>query len=55
MFLLALELLMRTPTRFDHRVVIIVDAEAVMGAAATRRTSAPGIRGIIKRVRALLL
>ncbi len=41
--------------RFGHRVVVLVDAKAVLGAAAEGRTSAPALRGILRRIAAILL
>ena len=53
--LLALKWLLRTSRRFHHRLVVLVDAKAVLGAASKGRTSAPGIRGIMRNIGALLL
>lgn len=53
--LLALKWVLRTPKRFNHRIVILIDAKAVLGAVTKGRMSAPGIRGILRRIAALLL
>ena len=52
---LALKWLLRTPKRFHHRLVVLVDAKAILGAASKGRTSAPGIRGVIRHIGGLLL
>jgi len=47
--------LLRTSRHFHHRLVVLVDAKAVLGAAGKGSTSAPGIRGIMRSIGALLL
>ena len=39
----------------SHELVILVDAKAVLGAATKGRTSASGIRGVMRHIDALLL
>ena len=53
--LLTLKWLLRSTARFNHRLVILVDAKAVLGAASKGRTSAPAIRGVMRHLGALLL
>ena len=53
--LLAIKWLLRSPAHYNSRPVILVDAKAVLGAATKGRTSAPGIRGVMRHVGALLL
>ena len=53
--LLAIKWLLRSPARFHRRLVILVDAKAVLGAATKGRTSAPGIRGVMRHIGALLM
>ena len=53
--LLAVKWVLRTPRHFGRRVVILVDAKAVLGAASKGRTSSPAIRGILRRINSLLL
>jgi len=53
--LLDLKWLLRSPSNFHHRLPVLIDAKAVLGAAAKGRTSAPGVRGTIRHIAALLL
>jgi len=53
--LLALKWLLRTPKHFHHRLPILIDAKAVLGAAAKGRTSAPGVRRTIRHIGALTM
>eukprot|EP00931_Biecheleriopsis_adriatica_P092086 TRINITY_DN6590_c0_g2_i2.p1 TRINITY_DN6590_c0_g2~~TRINITY_DN6590_c0_g2_i2.p1 ORF type:complete len:417 (-),score=44.86 TRINITY_DN6590_c0_g2_i2:597-1742(-) len=53
--LLAVKWLLRTPRIFHPRLPVLIDAKAVLGAASKGRTSAPGIRGAIRKIGALLL
>lgn len=53
--LLALKWLCRRPSHFHHRLVVLIDAKAVLGAASKGRTSAPAIRGVVRHIGALLL
>ena len=53
--LLAVKWLLRTPVNFNRRLVVLVDAKAVLGSASKGRTSAPSLRGILRHVAGLLL
>lgn len=53
--LLALKWLLRKPANFHHRLVLLVDAKAVLGAAVKGRTSAPGLRRCLRQIGALSL
>ena len=53
--LLALKWLLRSNKHFHKRLVILVDAKAILGAASKGRTSAPGIRGVLRHIGGLLL
>lgn len=53
--LLAVKWLLRKPAHFHHRMVVLVDAKAILGAVAKGRSSAPAIRGILRRIAVLLL
>ncbi|CAE7665217.1 HET-E1, partial [Symbiodinium pilosum] len=53
--LLALKWLLRSHKHFHHRLVVLVDAKAILGAASKGRTSAPGIRGVVRHIGSLLL
>ena len=51
--LLAVKWLARSPKNHSHRVPLLVDAKAVLGAASKGRSSAPGLRGILRQIAAL--
>ena len=53
--LLALKWLLRKRGNFHHRLAILIDAKAVLGAASKGRSSAPLIRGIVRQMGALLM
>jgi hypothetical protein len=53
--LLAVKWLSRTPQHHGHRVPILVDAKAVLGAAAKGRSSAPGLRGVLRHLAAITM
>lgn len=53
--LMTLRWLARARKNFHSKVVVLVDAKAVLGAAAKGRTSAPGLRGVIRAIGALSL
>ena len=53
--LLAVKRLLRTQKHFHRRLVVLIDAKAVLGAATKGRTSAPCIRGVLRRLGATLL
>ena len=53
--LLALKWALRSARHFHQRLVVLVDAKAILGAASKGRTSAPGIRGILRKIGALLM
>lgn len=53
--LLAVKWLVRRSSHFHHRLVVLIDAKAVLGAASKGRTSAPAIRGVVRHIGALLL
>ena len=48
--LLALKWLLRKRGNFHHRLAILIDAKAVLGAASKGRSSAPLIRGIVRQM-----
>ena len=52
---LGLRWLLRSSTRHSKRALLMIDAQAVLGATAKGRTSAPTIRRGVMRVGALLL
>ena len=52
---LLLKWLLRSPSKHAHRVVALVDAQAVLGAAAKGRTSALTLEREIRKVAALTL
>ncbi|CAE6938118.1 HET-E1 [Symbiodinium sp. CCMP2592] len=53
--LLAVKWALRSKRNFNRRIVVLVDAKAVLGAATKGRTSAPVIRGVLRKLAALLL
>ena len=53
--LLALKWVLRSPGNFGRRLVILVDAKAILGAASKGRTSAPALRGVLRRIGSLLM
>ena len=52
---LGLRWLLRSATRHSKRTLLLIDAQAVLGATAKGRSSAPSIRRGVMRVAALLL
>ncbi|CAE7188709.1 unnamed protein product, partial [Symbiodinium sp. KB8] len=52
---LALKWTLRRPSHFHRRLVILVDAKAVLGAVSKGRTSAPGLRRVLRQIGSLLL
>ena len=52
---LAVEWVARAVDRVGHRVVLLVDAKAILGAVAKGRSSAKTIRRIVARISALVL
>jgi len=53
--LLAVKWLARSPKNHSHRVPLLVDAKAVLGAASKGRSSAPGLRGVLRQIAALAM
>ena len=53
--LLALKWVLRSKRNFNRRIVVLIDAKAVLGATTKGRTSAPVIRGVLRQLAALLL
>ena len=52
---LMLRWLLRSPAKHGHRVAALVDAQAVLGAAAKGRSSSPTLRYELRRIAALCL
>jgi hypothetical protein len=52
---LALKWLLRAPKRHSRRTVVLIDAQAVLGATAKGRSSAPTLRREVRHISALLL
>ena len=48
--LLTLKWLARSRSKHHRKVVVLVDAKAVLGAAAKGRTSAPGLRSVVRSI-----
>ena len=53
--LLAVKWALRNKRNFNRRIVVLIDAKAVLGAATKGRTSAPVIRGVLRQLAASLL
>ena len=53
--LLATKWLLRTAKHFHHRLVVLIDAKAILGAACKGRSSARTLRGIMRQLGSLLL
>ncbi|CAL1136882.1 unnamed protein product [Cladocopium goreaui] len=52
---IALKWALRSAVRFHRRVVVLIDAKAILGAASKGRSSAPGIRGVLRKIGNLLM
>ena len=53
--LLAVKWLSRSAKHHGHRIPLLIDAKAILGAAAKGRSSAPGLRGVLRQLAALIM